>query len=78
LEINSQEVYRSVFSGYPEVLNVKQVSKVLGVSTKTVYKLIRNGILSSIKTGREFRVPKVVIMKYVKVFGFSGPTMLAE
>jgi len=75
-DINSQDVYRIVFNGYPEVLDVKQVSKVLGVSTKTVYKLIGNGALSSMKVGREFRVPKVVIMNYVKVFGFSDPSRI--
>ena len=78
MDINSQDIYRSVFKGYPEVLNVKQVSTVLGISAKTVYKLIRKGALSSMKVGREFRVPKVVIMKYVKVFGLSDPTRVAE
>ena len=77
-DITSQDVYRIVFRGYPEVLDVKQVSKVLGVSTKTVYKLIGDGALSSMKVGREFRVPKVVVMKYVKVFGFSDPSRIAE
>ena len=78
LDINSQDIYRSVFKGYPEVLNVKQVSTVLGISAKTVYKLIRKGALSSMKVGREFRVPKVVIMRYIKVFGFSDPARIAE
>jgi len=72
------DVYRIVFNGYPEVLDVKQVSKALGISTKTVYKLIRSGALSSMKVGREFRVPKMVIMDYVKVFGISDPTRVAE
>jgi len=58
-----------VFKEYPDVLDVKQVSKVLGVSTKTVYRLLREGALDSLKIGREFRVPKVVVMKYIKVFG---------
>ena len=78
LEINSQDVYKIVFKGYPEVLDVKQVSAVLGISAKTVYKLIRKGALSSMKVGREFRVPKVVLMKYVKAFGFSDPERVAE
>jgi len=72
------DVYRIVFNGYPEVLDVKQVSKALGISTKTVYKLIRSGALSSMKVGREFRVPKMVIMDYVKVFGISDPRRVAE
>ena len=78
LDNKSQEVYRIVFKGYPEVLDVKQVSKVLGVSTKTIYKLIRRGTLSSMKVGREFRVPKVALMRYAKVFGFSDPERIAE
>ena len=78
MDINSQDLYKSVFKGYPEVLDVKQVSKVLGVSTKTIYKLIRKGTLSSMKVGREFRVPKVTVMRYVKVFGFSDPERIAE
>ena len=69
MEIGTKELYRIVFRDYPDVLTVKQVSKMLGISTKTVYKLVRNGSLSSLKVGREFRVPKVVLLNYMKVFG---------
>jgi len=68
MEISVQEIYRSVFKEYPDVLDVKQVSKALGVSTKTVYKLLKNGTIESLKIGREFRVPKVNVMRYVRVF----------
>lgn len=76
MEISSQEVYRMVFKEYPDILNVKQVSKLLGVSTKTIYKLINQGSLSSLKVGREFRVTKVMLMKYMKVLGNSPSTIL--
>jgi len=69
MDISTQEIYRIVFKEYPDVLDVKQVSKLLGVSTKTVYRLLRGGSLASLKIGREFRIPKVNVMKYVKVFG---------
>ena len=69
MDISTQEIYRIVFKEYPDVLDVKQVSTLLGVSTKTVYRLLRSGTLDSLKIGREFRVPKVNVMKYVKVFG---------
>jgi len=78
MEINQQDVYKLMFYGYPEILDVKQVSKVLNVSTKTVYKLIRTGSLSAMKTGREFRVPKVAVMRYVKALGYSDPIRAAE
>ena len=67
--LNPQEIYRVVFKEYPDILDVRQVSKLLGVSTKTVYKLLRDNSIASLKIGREFRIPKVNVMKYVKVFG---------
>ena len=68
MNISTKEIYCVVFKEYPDVLDVKQVSKLLGVSTKTVYRLLRSGTLDSLKIGREFRVPKVNVMRYVKVF----------
>lgn len=65
--VSTQEVYRATFKDYPDVLDVKQVSQLLGVSTKTVYRLLRSGTLDSLKIGREFRIPKVNVMKYVKI-----------
>lgn len=69
MEPSNNELYRAVFKEYPDVLDAKQVSKLLNISTKTVYRLIKDGALSSLKVGREFRVPKVAVMKYVKLFG---------
>ena len=70
MEISMQEAYRTIFREYPDVLDVKQVSRILGVSAKTVYRLIKDDSISSLKVGREFRIPKVMLMKYMKVFGF--------
>jgi excisionase family DNA binding protein len=69
MEISTQEIYHSVFKEYPDILDVKQVSDALGVSTKVVYRLLNNGTIVSLKVGREFRIPKVNVMKYVKIFG---------
>jgi len=69
MELCTQDIYKSVFKEYPDVLDAKQVSTLLGVSTKVVYRLLRDGSIASLKIGREFRVPKVNVMKYVKIFG---------
>ena len=45
------------------------MSTMLGVSTKMVYKLLRDGTLDYLKIGREYRIPKVNLMKYIKIFG---------
>jgi excisionase family DNA binding protein len=72
MTISNHEVYRTVFRDYPDVLDVKQMSQLLGVSTKTVYRLLRSGTVDSLRIGREFRVPKVNVMKYVKIL---NPTL---
>ena len=77
MEMNTQEIYCIVLKDYPDILDVKQVSVILGVSTKTVYRLLRENTIKSLKVGREFRIPKVNVMKYVKIFGstlYEQPT----
>ena len=54
---------QSMFRGYPDVLDATQTGQVLGVSQKTVYKLIRDGKLTAIKVGRAYKVPKVSIIQ---------------
>ena len=66
--MDAKALYRAVFTEYPDVMDVKQVSELLGVSTKTVYHLLNTGSIASLKVGRVFRIPKVNVMKYVKIF----------
>ena len=68
MEMNAREIYGSVFRDYPDILDVRQVGALLGTSTKTVYRLLREGELASLRVGREFRVPKVNVMRYIGVF----------
>ena len=71
MEADAKDLYRVVFTEYPDILDVMQVSAVLGVSKKTVYRLLREGSIVSLKVGREFRVPKVNVMRYMKIIGAS-------
>ena len=72
METNITDLYNAVFRDYPDVMDVKQVSDLLGVSTKTVYSLIRRGLLPGMKVGRAFRVPKVTLIRYMKIFGSTA------
>lgn len=62
--IDNKHIYKLVFKNYPDILNIKQVSTILGVSKKTVYNLIKKGVFSCIKVGREYRIPKVNVVQY--------------
>jgi len=72
VEINVQDIYRVVFKGYPDVLDVKQVSEILGVCQKTVYRLIADGSLPMLKIGRQYRITKVNVLKYMKMLHHSA------
>ena len=64
---NNHKIYNTVFQGYPDILNVQQVGELLNVSTKTVYRLLSNGTLDSLKVGRAYKIPKLYVLQYIKV-----------
>ena len=51
---------------YPDILNVEQVAQVLDISTKTVYKLLKEKRIRSFKSGREFRIKRDRLMEYIE------------
>ena len=63
--ITQKEAYRLMLQEYPDVMNIDQVSEVLGVSTKAVYGLIKGGHLSVLKIGRTYRIPKIRLVAYL-------------
>ena len=66
--MNPNEIYKTMFKDYPDVVNVEQMCEMLGgVSTKTAYRLLRSGSIKSILTGRRYRIPKVYILEYLQV-----------
>lgn len=62
-----KEMYQSVLRGYPEILTVDEMSKALGISTKTGYKLIKEEKIKSMKVGRSYRIAKVNLLSYLNV-----------
>ena len=62
------DAYRSILKEYPDILTVEEVSKALGISTKTAYRLIRENKIEHLKVGRTYRIPKAHLLLYMKVF----------
>ena len=63
--LSPREAYIVMLRSYPDVLNVEQVSEILGICTKTVYKLLGQGQITSIRVGRTYRVPKAHLLTYL-------------
>jgi excisionase family DNA binding protein len=52
---------------YPDVMSIEQMCEILGISTKTGYKILKDNQITSIKIGRTYRIPKVHLMSYLKI-----------
>ena len=64
-KISQEKACRIMLRDYPDIMNIEQVSQILGVSTKTGYKLIKDGELCCMKVGRTYRIPKVHLLEYL-------------
>ena len=60
-----REMYKMMFSNYPDVVTVPQMQKMLHVSKPTAYNLINDGYIKCVKMGGTYRIPKICIINYV-------------
>ena len=65
MKITAQNIYSVIFGKYPDAISVSQASEVLGVSAGTVRSILNGGKLLSFKVGREFRIPKADLLKFM-------------
>jgi len=61
------DVYEVVLKEYPYILTVEEISKALGVSSKTSYQLLRENKIEHLKVGRAYRVPKAHLLSYLRL-----------
>lgn len=61
------ETYKVLFKEYPDVVSVAQLSEVLSISEKTVYRLVKSNRIGFFKIGRTYKFAKVHIFNYLCV-----------
>ena len=66
MEMNFQELYGSVLKEYPDVLTVEEMSRALGICTKTAYRLVRSNQVRHLRLGRAYRIPKTHLVTYLQ------------
>lgn len=71
--ISKQDAYRLMLRQYPDIMNIQQMSELLGVSTKTGYKLLQDGKIACLKVGRSYRIPKAHVFDYLQIGSNSNP-----
>lgn len=62
-----RQLYAMMFPDYPDIVNVAQLQKMLGISRHCAYSLIRDGYIPGILIGNSYKVPKKNIIDYVSV-----------
>ena len=53
-----KELYQMMFPNYPDIVTVKQLQVMLGVSRHLAYKLINDGEIQAVKIGTSLKIPK--------------------
>lgn len=57
--------YYSMFKNEPDVLTVQDVTRLLKIGKNSVYALLKEGKIASIKQGKKIIVPKVCLVEYL-------------
>ena len=54
-----------MFADFPDVVTVGDMSKMLQISEKTAYKVLKDGRIKHIVIGRAYKIPKVRVIEFL-------------
>ena len=57
----------SMFENYPDVVTVKDLCRMLNIGRNTAYELIRSEQIASLKIGRQVRIGKNAVIRYIEI-----------
>ncbi len=63
--ISVNTAYSLMFKGYPAVVGIADLRKMLNIGKSKAYQLVNSGILKRIPCSREIRVAKITVINYV-------------
>ena len=64
---NSNEIYKTMFKSYPDLVDIIQLKEMLGIGITLAYRLVKNNQIPALKIGRQYKIPKINIIDYVTV-----------
>lgn len=70
--LGQEQAYEMLLKDYPDVLLISDLCRVLDISIKTAYRLIKDKQIEAKKVGRSYRILKISVLKYLGV-GISVP-----
>lgn len=58
-------IYKIMFSDYPDIVTVGQLQKMLHISRSLAYELIYSGQIKALRVGNAYRITKISIIDFV-------------
>lgn len=58
--------YKNIFSDYPDVVNIDDLTHMLGIGKNKAYELINTNAIQSIKIGRKHIIPKYRVIEFLQ------------
>ena len=60
-----REMYKLMFAEYPDIVTVKDLQTMLGISRHAAYDLLGEGEISCIRLTNTYKIPKINVIDYV-------------
>ena len=57
-----REMYKLMFAEYPDIVTVKDLQAMLGISRHAAYDLLGEGEISCIRLGNAYKIPKINVI----------------
>ncbi len=58
--------YRDVFSDYPDVVDINDLTHMLNIGKNKAYELVNSNTIQSIKIGRKHIIPKFRVIEFLQ------------
>lgn len=60
-----REMYKLMFAEYPDIVTVKDLQAMLGISRHAAYDLLGEGEINCIRLANAYKIPKINVINYV-------------
>ena len=60
-----KENYQMMFTSYPDLVTIKQLTKMLDIGVTLAYRLVQSNTIPALKVDREYKIPKRNVIAYL-------------
>ena len=61
-----RNITAAMLRGYPDLLDVGHIQKILQIGRSTAYNLLKSGELRSLRIGTIYRIPKTFLIDFMR------------